>query len=69
MRSSGALSLVDLRGLVDDVYVGSASSCSSVSPQKNSISSSSSTEQLLEQGRSITQAAIEAAARLRLRPS
>ncbi|HXC96332.1 MAG TPA: efflux RND transporter permease subunit [Edaphobacter sp.] len=67
MAILGALSLVDLRGLVDDVYVQIGLVMLIGLSAKNSILIVEFAEQLLEQGRSITQAAIEAA-ELRLRP-
>jgi HAE1 family hydrophobic/amphiphilic exporter-1 len=67
MAILGALSLVDLRGLVDDVYVQIGLVMLIGLSAKNSILIVEFAEQLREQGRSITQAAIEAA-ELRLRP-
>jgi HAE1 family hydrophobic/amphiphilic exporter-1 len=67
MAILGALSLVDLRGLVDDVYVQIGLVMLIGLSAKNSILIVEFAEQLLEEGRSITQAAIEAA-ELRLRP-
>jgi hydrophobic/amphiphilic exporter-1 (mainly G- bacteria), HAE1 family len=67
MAILGALTLVDLRGLVDDVYVQIGLVMLIGLSAKNSILIVEFAEQLLEQGRSITQAAIEAA-ELRLRP-
>jgi len=67
MAILGALSLVALRGLVDDVYVQIGLVMLIGLSAKNSILIVEFAEQLLEQGRSITQAAIEAA-ELRLRP-
>jgi hydrophobic/amphiphilic exporter-1 (mainly G- bacteria), HAE1 family len=67
MAILGALSLVDLRGLVDDVYVQIGLVMLIGLSAKNSILIVEFAEQLLEQGRSITEAAIEAA-ELRLRP-
>jgi HAE1 family hydrophobic/amphiphilic exporter-1 len=67
MAILGALSLVDLRGLVDDVYVQIGLVMLIGLSAKNSILIVEFAEQLLEQGRTITQAAIEAA-ELRLRP-
>jgi HAE1 family hydrophobic/amphiphilic exporter-1 len=67
MAILGALSLVSLRGLVDDVYVQIGLVMLIGLSAKNSILIVEFAEQLLEQGRSITQAAIEAA-ELRLRP-
>jgi HAE1 family hydrophobic/amphiphilic exporter-1 len=67
MAILGALSLVALRGLDDDVYVQIGLVMLIGLSAKNSILIVEFAEQLLEQGRSITQAAIEAA-ELRLRP-
>jgi HAE1 family hydrophobic/amphiphilic exporter-1 len=67
MAVLGALTLVDLRGLVDDVYVQIGLVMLIGLSAKNSILIVEFAEQLLEQGRDITQAAIEAA-ELRLRP-
>jgi HAE1 family hydrophobic/amphiphilic exporter-1 len=67
MAILGALSLVALRGLVDDVYVQIGLVMLIGLSAKNSILIVEFAEQLLEQGRSITEAAIEAA-ELRLRP-
>ncbi len=67
MAILGALSLVDLRGLVDDVYVQIGLVMLIGLSAKNSILIVEFAEQLLEQGRSIIEAAIEAA-ELRLRP-
>ena len=67
MAILGALSLVSLRGLVDDVYVQIGLVMLIGLSAKNSILIVEFAEQLLEQGRSITDAAIEAA-ELRLRP-
>jgi HAE1 family hydrophobic/amphiphilic exporter-1 len=67
MAILGALTLVDLRGLVDDVYVQIGLVMLIGLSAKNSILIVEFAEQLLEQGRDITQAAIEAA-ELRLRP-
>jgi HAE1 family hydrophobic/amphiphilic exporter-1 len=67
MAILGALSLVSLRGLVDDVYVQIGLVMLIGLSAKNSILIVEFAEQLLEQGRTITQAAIEAA-ELRLRP-
>jgi HAE1 family hydrophobic/amphiphilic exporter-1 len=67
MAILGALSLVSLRGLVDDVYVQIGLVMLIGLSAKNSILIVEFAEQLLEQGRSITEAAIEAA-ELRLRP-
>jgi hydrophobic/amphiphilic exporter-1 (mainly G- bacteria), HAE1 family len=67
MAILGALTLVDLRGLVDDVYVQIGLVMLIGLSAKNSILIVEFAEQLLAQGRTITQAAIEAA-ELRLRP-
>jgi HAE1 family hydrophobic/amphiphilic exporter-1 len=67
MAILGALSLVALRGLVDDVYVQIGLVMLIGLSAKNSILIVEFAEQLLEQGRTITEAAIEAA-ELRLRP-
>jgi HAE1 family hydrophobic/amphiphilic exporter-1 len=67
MAILGALSLVAGRGLVDDVYVQIGLVMLIGLSAKNSILIVEFAEQLLEQGRSITDAAIEAA-ELRLRP-
>jgi hydrophobic/amphiphilic exporter-1 (mainly G- bacteria), HAE1 family len=67
MAILGALTLVDLRGLVDDVYVQIGLVMLIGLSAKNSILIVEFAEQLLDQGRSITEAAIEAA-ELRLRP-
>ncbi|WP_353062764.1 efflux RND transporter permease subunit [Tunturibacter psychrotolerans] len=67
MAILGALSLVSLRGLVDDVYVQIGLVMLIGLSAKNSILIVEFAEQLLAQGRSITEAAIEAA-ELRLRP-
>jgi HAE1 family hydrophobic/amphiphilic exporter-1 len=67
MAILGALSLVSLRGLVDDVYVQIGLVMLIGLSAKNSILIVEFAEQLLEQGRSIINAAIEAA-ELRLRP-
>src|ERR1700722_750477 len=67
MAILGALSLVALRGLVDDVYVQIGLVMLIGLSAKNSILIVEFAEQLLEQGRSIIDAAIEAA-ELRLRP-
>jgi hydrophobic/amphiphilic exporter-1 (mainly G- bacteria), HAE1 family len=67
MAILGALSLVALRGLVDDVYVQIGLVMLIGLSAKNSILIVEFAEQLLEQGRSIIEAAIEAA-ELRLRP-
>jgi HAE1 family hydrophobic/amphiphilic exporter-1 len=67
MAILGALSLVSLRGLVDDVYVQIGLVMLIGLSAKNSILIVEFAEQLLEQGRSVKDAAIEAA-ELRLRP-
>ncbi len=67
MAILGALTLVDLRGLVDDVYVQIGLVMLIGLSAKNSILIVEFAEQLLEQGRSVKDAAIEAA-ELRLRP-
>lgn len=67
MAILGALSLVSLRGLVDDVYVQIGLVMLIGLSAKNSILIVEFAEQLLAQGRSIIEAAIEAA-ELRLRP-
>jgi hydrophobic/amphiphilic exporter-1 (mainly G- bacteria), HAE1 family len=67
MAILGALTLVDLRGLVDDVYVQIGLVMLIGLSAKNSILIVEFAEQLLEQGRSVKEAAIEAA-ELRLRP-
>jgi HAE1 family hydrophobic/amphiphilic exporter-1 len=67
MAILGALSLVALRGLVDDVYVQIGLVMLIGLSAKNSILIVEFAEQLLEQGRTIIDAAIEAA-ELRLRP-
>ena len=67
MAILGALSLVASRGLVDDVYVQIGLVMLIGLSAKNSILIVEFAEQLLEQGRSIIEAAIEAA-ELRLRP-
>ena len=67
MAVLGALTLVDLRGLVDDVYVQIGLVMLIGLSAKNSILIVEFAEQLIEQGRSIIDAAIEAA-ELRLRP-
>ncbi len=63
----GALLLISFRGLVDDVYVQIGLVMLIGLAAKNSILIVEFAEQLIEQGRSITNAAIEAA-ELRLRP-
>ncbi len=67
MAILGALTLVDLRGLVDDVYVQIGLVMLIGLSAKNSILIVEFAEQLLAQGRTVTEAAIEAA-ELRLRP-
>jgi HAE1 family hydrophobic/amphiphilic exporter-1 len=67
MAILGALALVSLRGLVDDVYVQIGLVMLIGLSAKNSILIVEFAEQLLEQGRSVKDAAIEAA-ELRLRP-
>jgi HAE1 family hydrophobic/amphiphilic exporter-1 len=67
MAILGALSLVSLRGLVDDVYVQIGLVMLIGLSAKNSILIVEFAEQLLGQGRTIIEAAIEAA-ELRLRP-
>jgi hydrophobic/amphiphilic exporter-1 (mainly G- bacteria), HAE1 family len=67
MAILGALTLVDLRGLVDDVYVQIGLVMLIGLSAKNSILIVEFAEQLLGQGRTIIEAAIEAA-ELRLRP-
>jgi hydrophobic/amphiphilic exporter-1 (mainly G- bacteria), HAE1 family len=67
MAVLGALLFVSLRGLVDDVYVQIGLVMLIGLSAKNSILIVEFAEQLIEQGRSITNAAIEAA-ELRLRP-
>ncbi len=67
MAVLGALSLVSWRGLVDDVYVQIGLVMLIGLSAKNSILIVEFAEQLIEQGRSIIDAAIEAA-ELRLRP-
>ncbi len=67
MAILGALTLVHLRGLVDDVYVQIGLVMLIGLSAKNSILIVEFAEQLLGQGRSIIEAAIEAA-ELRLRP-
>jgi HAE1 family hydrophobic/amphiphilic exporter-1 len=67
MAVLGALLLVSMRGLVDDVYVQIGLVMLIGLSAKNSILIVEFAEQLIEQGRSIINAAIEAA-ELRLRP-
>ena len=67
MAVLGALTLVDLRGLVDDVYVQIGLVMLIGLSAKNSILIVEFAEQLLGQGRTIIESAIEAA-ELRLRP-
>ncbi len=67
MAVLGALLLISARGLVDDVYVQIGLVMLIGLAAKNSILIVEFAEQLLEQGRTITNAAIEAA-ELRLRP-
>jgi HAE1 family hydrophobic/amphiphilic exporter-1 len=67
MAVLGALSFVWMRGLVDDVYVQIGLVMLIGLSAKNSILIVEFAEQLIERGRSITDAAIEAA-ELRLRP-
>jgi len=67
MAVLGALSLVSLRGLVDDVYVQIGLVMLIGLSAKNSILIVEFAEQLLAQGKTIVEAAIEAA-ELRLRP-
>ncbi len=67
MAVLGALSLISMRGLVDDVYVQIGLVMLIGLSAKNSILIVEFAEQLIEQGRSIVDAAIEAA-ELRLRP-
>jgi HAE1 family hydrophobic/amphiphilic exporter-1 len=67
MAVLGALLFVSMRGLVDDVYVQIGLVMLIGLSAKNSILIVEFAEQLIEQGRSITNAAIEAA-ELRLRP-
>jgi HAE1 family hydrophobic/amphiphilic exporter-1 len=67
MAVLGALAFVSMRGLVDDVYVQIGLVMLIGLSAKNSILIVEFAEQLIEQGRSITTAAIEAA-ELRLRP-
>jgi len=67
MAVLGALIFISMRGLVDDVYVQIGLVMLIGLSAKNSILIVEFAEQLIEQGRSITNAAIEAA-ELRLRP-
>jgi hydrophobic/amphiphilic exporter-1 (mainly G- bacteria), HAE1 family len=67
MAVLGALSFISMRGLVDDVYVQIGLVMLIGLSAKNSILIVEFAEQLIEQGRSITDAAIEAG-ELRLRP-
>jgi HAE1 family hydrophobic/amphiphilic exporter-1 len=67
MAVLGALIFISMRGLVDDVYVQIGLVMLIGLSAKNSILIVEFGEQLIEQGRSITSAAIEAA-ELRLRP-
>jgi len=67
MAVLGALIFVSMRGLVDDVYVQIGLVMLIGLSAKNSILIVEFAEQLIEQGRSVTNAAIEAA-ELRLRP-
>jgi HAE1 family hydrophobic/amphiphilic exporter-1 len=67
MAVLGALLLISARGLVDDVYVQIGLVMLIGLSAKNSILIVEFAEQLIQQGRSITNAAIEAA-ELRLRP-
>ena len=67
MAVLGALSFISMRGLVDDVYVQIGLVMLIGLSAKNSILIVEFAEQLIERGRSITEAAIEAA-ELRLRP-
>jgi HAE1 family hydrophobic/amphiphilic exporter-1 len=67
MAVLGALIFISMRGLVDDVYVQIGLVMLIGLSAKNSILIVEFAEQLIEQGRSITDAAIEAA-ELRLRP-
>ena len=67
MAVLGALLFVSMRGLVDDVYVQIGLVMLIGLSAKNSILIVEFAEQLIEHGRSITNAAIEAA-ELRLRP-
>jgi HAE1 family hydrophobic/amphiphilic exporter-1 len=67
MAVLGALSFISMRGLADDVYVQIGLVMLIGLSAKNSILIVEFAEQLIEQGRSITEAAIEAG-ELRLRP-
>jgi HAE1 family hydrophobic/amphiphilic exporter-1 len=67
MAVLGALLFISMRGLVDDVYVQIGLVMLIGLSAKNSILIVEFAEQLIEQGRSVTDAAIEAA-ELRLRP-
>jgi HAE1 family hydrophobic/amphiphilic exporter-1 len=67
MAVLGALIFISMRGLVDDVYVQIGLVMLIGLSAKNSILIVEFAEQLIEQGRSVTNAAIEAA-ELRLRP-
>src|SRR5258708_18090730 len=67
MAVLGALIFISMRGLVDDVYVQIGLVMLIGLSAKNSILIVEFAEQLIEQGRSVTGAAIEAA-ELRLRP-
>src|SRR5260370_12433892 len=67
MAVLGALIFISMRGLVDDVYVQIGLVMLIGLSAKNSILIVEFAEQLIEQGRSVTHAAIEAA-ELRLRP-
>jgi HAE1 family hydrophobic/amphiphilic exporter-1 len=67
MAVLGALIFISMRGLVDDVYVQIGLVMLIGLAAKNSILIVEFAEQLIEQGRSVTHAAIEAA-ELRLRP-
>jgi len=67
MAVLGALSFISMRGLVNDVYVQIGLVLLIGLSAKNSILIVEFAEQLIEQGRSIVDAAIEAA-ELRLRP-
>jgi len=67
MAVLGALLFISMRGLVDDVYVQIGLVMLIGLAAKNSILIVEFAEQLLEQGRSVVEAAIEAA-QLRLRP-